>query len=266
MKTILRGILLLLLFVGGWFLLSQIDYMERWGIKKMSEKSEAKLSEFVKENIERTEEVIKDEAIKNKVDSILKKVLRDNHFEDDQVKLMLINKTEVNAFALPSGYIIIHSGLIARCETPEALAGVMAHELGHIKLNHIRKKLIKELGLAVVISSTGGGSGEAARQITKTLSSSAYDRSLEQDADKEAVKYLINAEIDPEPLATFFYLLSADQPDFMSDFAWLSTHPASEDRAEEIITLKNNYEFDGQFKSPLSDAGWQDLQNSLNDL
>ncbi len=178
MKVLGKGLLLVLIFVGGWLLLSQINFREWWGIDKASEKSEERISEFIKENLERTEDIIKDKKVTQKLDSLLERITDRNNLNRNEIKLIILNKPEVNAFALPTDYLVVNSGLIQACESPEALSGVLAHELGHMQLNHVRKKLIKELGLAVLISSTSGGGGEVVRQVTQTLSSTAYDRSF----------------------------------------------------------------------------------------
>ncbi len=262
MKIIGKALALVLFFVGGWLLLGQVNYLEWWGISAVTKNSEEKISEFIKENIERTEDVIKDKEIVQKIDSLLKRIMDSNNMDED-VKLIILDKEAINAFALPTDYLIINSGLIQACESAEALSGVMAHELGHIRLNHVRKKIIKELGVSVLVSSTSGSGGEVARQITKTLSSSAYDRSLEEEADEKAVEYLIKAHINPEPLATFFYLLSTKEPEFISDFEWLSTHPTSEKRAEQIIELMNANGQNKAYNDALSVESWTTLKADL---
>ena len=264
MKVLGKGLLLVLIFVGGWLLLSQINFREWWGIDKASENSEERISEFIKENLERTEDIIKDKKVTQKLDSLLERITDRNNLNRNEIKLIILNKPEVNAFALPTDYLVVNSGLIQACESPEALSGVLAHELGHIQLNHVRKKLIKELGLAVLISSTSGGGGEVVRQVTQTLSSTAYDRSLEEEADEKAISYLLEANIDPEPLAEFFYLLSMKEPDFMPDLAWLSTHPTSEDRAKEIMRLISSAD-KASFTEALSESSWKELQQLLSD-
>ncbi len=70
-----------------------------------------------------------------------------NDIDRDKIKVHLLFKDEVNAFALPDGHLVIFSGLILESENPEELSGVLAHELAHIELNHVMTKLMREVGL-----------------------------------------------------------------------------------------------------------------------
>ncbi|MDZ7607365.1 MAG: M48 family metallopeptidase [Cyclobacteriaceae bacterium] len=131
-----------------------------------------------------------------------------NDIDRDKIKVHLLFKDEVNAFALPDGHLVIFSGLILESENPEELSGVIAHELAHIKLNHVMTKLMREVGLSVLLSMASGGGGDMLRETAKMLSSTAFDRALEKEADIKAVDYLIEANISPEPFATFLLPLS----------------------------------------------------------
>ncbi|RKZ25608.1 peptidase M48, partial [bacterium] len=82
---------------------------------------------------------------------------------------------------------------------------------------------------------TGNNNAETTKGVIKLLSSSAFDRSLEKEADLKAVDLLVNAQIDPEPFANFLYKLADNDPDLMKYLSWISTHPESKERAEEII-------------------------------
>ena len=83
--------------------------------------------------------------------------------------------------------------------------------------------------------STGNGNSEMIKGAVKQLSSSAYDRSLETEADRTAVDYLIRAGIDPEPFANFLYRLSDETKNLPHQIYWISTHPESKERAEKIV-------------------------------
>jgi predicted Zn-dependent protease len=264
MKAVVRLSLLVSGFVLSWFLLAQVDWRERLSIEELSQDSEEKLSEFIKKQIERSEEVIKDKDIIRTIDSLVQIIVSANTIDGEDIKIIVVNNQEVNAFALPKAYMVINSGLIAACKSPEALSGVIAHELSHIQLKHVERKLLKELGVAVLLSSTAGGGAEVMKQVIKTLSGTAYDRSLEQEADESAVRYLINAQIDPEPLAAFFYDLSLSEPDIMSNLEWIATHESSKERAENIVALIENEIFD---KRPvIHPATWAQLQQAINAL
>ena len=125
--------------------------------------------------------------------------------------------------------------MIQDCKKTEALQGVLGHEIAHIEKNHVMKKLSKEIGYSVLLAAAGGSkTGEVTRQIFKTLSSTAYDRKLEKEADITSVNYMIKAKIDPKPMADFMYQMAQDNQS-EKYMEWISDHPDSEERAKYIL-------------------------------
>jgi predicted Zn-dependent protease len=140
----------------------------------------------------------------------------------------------VNAFAMPDNHLVVYSGLIEASKNEQALLGVLGHEMAHIEKNHVMKKLSKEIGFSVLVSMATGANGSQIAKVVNTLTSSAYDRSLEREADMESVRYMLKAKIDPRPFADFMYDLSLDNE--MHKYTYLiTTHPEAEDRAKYIL-------------------------------
>ncbi len=123
------------------------------------------------------------------------------------------------------------------------------------------KKLSKEIGFSVLMSMTGSNA-QVIKEVVHTVSSSAYDRALEQEADLESVNYMLNAEIDPRPFADLMYELSLEQ-EGNSVTEWVSTHPESEDRAEYILNYVKNKKI--KSKKILSEQSWEDFKESIKD-
>jgi predicted Zn-dependent protease len=179
--------------------------------------------------------------------------------------LHIIEKDEINAFALPDGHLVVYSGLILNVDSPEELSGVLSHEIAHIELNHVMKKLVKEVGLSVLISmTTGNGGSKTIHETAKMLSGSAYDRQLEREADNKAVDYLSGANIDPEALADFLYKLSDDGDEVSNYLSWISTHPDSKERAKEIIEISKNR--DRNNRPVLSSKTWNELKVKIKNV
>ncbi len=262
MKIVIRFFLLFIFFISFWFLLSQINWMKILQVEKVTDSTEEKLGEIIRNSIERSEEIIHDKEIRNVIDSIIHKIANRNRIDATELNILIVNNPQVNAFALPDKHLVIFTGLIEACDKPEALSGVVAHELAHIELNHVMKKLVKEIGISVLFSVTSNSGGEVLREVTKALSSTAYDRSLEEEADGIALRYMLNTNIDPEPLANFFYKLSLDEPELASNIQWLSTHPASKGRARKI--LDGIKEGDQSYKSIISNKSWDLLKGKVN--
>lgn len=232
-KVILQGVVLLALFFGLFFGLRQIDFVKVFHIRQTQLNTASKLGDLLWEQVEETEVIIHNDTLQKTLDSLMQPLLEANDIPKDSIRLHLIENDAVNAFAMPNNHLVVYTGLIKACTKQESVQGVLAHEVAHIRKNHVMQKLSKEIGLTVLLGATGNN-GALMREIIKTLSSTAYDRALEKEADLTAVDYMMKAKINPQPLADFMYQLAQERalPD---GFGWISTHPESEDRAAYIL-------------------------------
>ena len=232
-KILFQGLVLLLVLAGGIYLLTRVDWIGLLRIDKATEKLEQQLGDLIWSQ-QGMEELSKDSNFK-RVDSIIRRICAANHIDMKRVKLHLVENGEVNAFALPDYHMVVYSGLLKAVKNDGELAGVLGHELAHMELSHVMKKLGKEVGLSVLISiTTGELGGDAIKEVIGMLSSSAYDRKLEKDADVQAVKYLRKAGIDRNDFANFLDRLGQEEAGVPKELSWLSTHPDSRERAKYI--------------------------------
>ncbi|MDP3915522.1 MAG: M48 family metallopeptidase [Bacteroidota bacterium] len=245
-KILVELIISVLILFGVWVLLSQVDWMTLLKIEQTTKNTEEKVGDLFWKMLKSSETEISSDSIVAPVDSMLTRICTANSIDRKKVKLHLLRKDEINAFALPNNHLVVYSGLIAACENEAELYGVIGHELAHMEKNHVMNKLIKEVGLSVLISmTTGNGNAEVIKEAIKHLSSTAYDRSMETEADLTAADYLMNAGIDPEPFANFLYSLSDETKNLPSQIYWISTHPESKERAEKIIEQIKSKSFPG---------------------
>lgn len=263
MKKILIPLILLpAAFFGLWTGLSRIHWMSLFHLDQLSTSAEKKLGEACWNLYRQGEDEIQDEDIRRTVDSVLRRICEPNRIPMDRIKLHVLNRTDVNAFALPDYHMVIHSALIGSCADEAAFAGVLAHELAHMEKQHVTKKLIKEVGLATLISMTqSGAGGEMIHKAVKTLTSTAYDRSLEEEADLTAVTYLQKAEIETAPFASF--LAGLDASTNRSQYApeWLSTHPDSQKRARYVRDKSKTLRYSS--RRILAPDSWKKLQEEV---
>jgi len=237
MKALFQFLVLVALFFSTWFLLSKIPFVEKLEVSKTSKNLEAQLGDIIYQSISKTEKEETDSLVLTKLNDIKFLLCSKNNIEDTAIKIHLIKSAEINAFALPGGHLVINTALVKDCDSPEELCGVMGHEIAHMQHNHVMKKLLKEVGLAMLTSvASGSGGGEALKQVVKTLSSSAYDRKLESDADKTSVQYMLKADINPQPFADFLFRLSEsiDAKNIPQQLYWISDHPESAARAKVL--------------------------------
>jgi len=257
-KIILQFSAIIVVFLSIWFIINQIQWMTLFKVNEVSRTTERKLGDMYWDMIEKSEKVIKDKDVNPPIDTILTRICNSNHIKKQDIKIHIVENAEVNAFALPNKHLVIYTGLIKSSENESELSGVICHELAHIELKHVMKKLIKEVGLSVLISmTTNNTGGETIRQTTKMLSSSAYDRKLEKEADLKAIEYLTKSGINPLGFADFLNRLAGKEPDAQKYLTWISTHPDSKERADYI---KQSTKSPLTLKLILTPASWTKLK------
>ena len=159
----------------------------------------------------------------------------------------ILTTDEINAFAAPSGFIMVSEGLLRCCRSEDALAAVLAHEIGHVQGSHgLRAIKAGNYTSALTVVGTEGVKnfgGQDVAQLTKafessisditgTLMNSGYARAQEREADEAAVKIMQRAGFDPNALVDMLEQMQKKLKPGGLDFA--KTHPAPADRIKDI--------------------------------
>ena len=263
MKIIVKGFIIIASFFMMWFVLSKIDFRNLFKINEAQNASVKNIGDLIWDQISRNEDFVYNDSIVRILDKLIIPICEKNDIIRDSLKIHIIKKDEVNAFALPNNHLVVYTGLILECKNQAALQGVLGHEIAHIQKNHVMKKLSKEIGLSVLLSATTGGKGgQIISEITKILSSSAYDRTLEKQADMTSVDYLMNANINPEYFADFMFEL-AQQDHTLDQLSWIATHPESEDRANYILGYLKGKKY--KKEATISHQNWEIFKKQIRD-
>ncbi len=154
----------------------------------------------------------------------------------------VVDQQEVNAFAVPGGFIYVNRGLIERAETLSELAGVLGHEIGHVTERHSMEQMAKaqqaNVGLAATCilapSVCNSGLGSTAIQLGAGGVFAKFSRDDEREADRVGIQFVIRAGIDPRGVPAMFRTLLAERqrrPDALEGM--FSTHPLAEDRVAD---------------------------------
>jgi predicted Zn-dependent protease len=143
----------------------------------------------------------------------------------------------VNAFAAPGGYMVVMSGLIERSDGPEELAGVMAHEMGHIVHRHSVKALLRAYGFGLITKLLVGGFSSDVGTVADAgglLLALRHSRDAEREADRTALELLDATGMRADGLARFFGRLLDEQggKDGAQQMGVFSTHPPTKERIE----------------------------------
>jgi Zn-dependent protease with chaperone function len=140
----------------------------------------------------------------------------------------VIATKEINAFALPGGYVFVNAGTIAAARNEGELAGVISHEIAHVALRHptnqVSKAYVAKTGLQIIRKATGADIGQILEQVGgagANLLFLKFGRTAETQADLEGARIMAQAGYDPRDMAGFFELLQSKTgqrtPEFMSD-------------------------------------------------
>ncbi len=154
-------------------------------------------------------------------------------------RVMVVDSPVVNAFAAPAGYIVVFRGLIDKASSGEEVAGVIAHEMGHVIERHGTEALIRQLGMNAILGAMLGdasGVGSTAADIGSQLAALSYGRAAEREADRIGVSMLNRADIRGAGLVAFFQRLGKDSGDDRGVLRYLGTHPPTGERAADIET------------------------------
>ena len=169
----------------------------------------------------------------------------------------VVNTEDVNAFAVPGGYLYVNIGLIRTAENESELAGVIGHEIGHVVGKHGVKQMTRQLGLAAMAQLALGEDQSKLKQMVANLATNGvltkYSRDAEREADIYAVQEMYDAGIDPEGMATFFEKLRRLQKSKPSKFQQMfATHPPTTERVTAVrsqiarLPRKSNLKKDSQ--------------------
>jgi beta-barrel assembly-enhancing protease len=177
----------------------------------------------------------------------------------------VVNSGDVNAFALPGGFIYVNRGLIERSRTLDHFAGVLGHEIGHVVERHSVEQMKKatgtNIGLVVLCTITSiceGAVGQIAVNAAGSAILARYSRNDEAEADSQAVVNVVNAGISPLGIPEFFGVLLRErqrEPGVLDNF--FASHPIEESRVERTRAMIESLDRARVSSLPRDDQGFQ---------
>ena len=208
------------------------------------------------------------------VNEIGQRLARQSHRSNLAWHFTVLDSPEINAFALPGGYVYITRGLMAYLESEADLAGVIGHEIGHVTARHGAQRATRQqtagLGglaatiLGAVLESRGvSGATDLAGSLSQGVAAgyiASYSREQELQADKLGAEYLARVNYDPKNMVDVIRVLKS-QEQFAADTAraegrnppaqagWLASHPSNDKRLQDIVQIA------GQYKGRYGDEG-----------
>lgn len=205
--------------------------------------TEIELGRRLSREIEAEQPVLRDSEIQRYAAEIGRPLVLASHRDRPGIRYrirVLDDPRQVNAFAVPGGFIYLYSGLLLFAENEAEIAGVLAHEIGHVVGRHSANQLATRFGLellaAIALGEEPAHLAEAAADLAGAGGMAAFSRDDEREADRYGVAYTIAAGYDPRGLVTFFTkLIEAESGRRPGGFEKLmSTHPATAERIRDI--------------------------------
>jgi beta-barrel assembly-enhancing protease len=236
---------------------SCVSVRRELGSVLISDKTEYQLGQQVAAQIDSTQKKLANESIQRYVQQIaaplVQRALKDRPGVEYRFTV-LDDPRQINAFAAPGGFLYVYSGLLLAADDEAELAGVLAHEIGHIVGRHSANQLAAQFGIQFLTTiALGEEASQGATEITQIaaqLGSARFSRDDEREADKYGVKYTIDAGYDPEGLLSFFEKLKKLEGGKKSDVdKLLSSHPATDERIRDIEARIVQYQAEGGKKN-----------------
>lgn len=223
-----------------------------------SSSDEAQIGRQIMRDIRNSGQVVEDPLVHEYINEIGNRIAAQTNDGDHEFTFFVIDDSRINAFALPGGYIGVHTGLIEATRSEDELAGVLAHEIAHVTQRHIARAihansrqsiLSTALMLGAMIAGVAGGSpdivqaGIAVAQGTAAQQRINFTRSNEYEADRVAISALADAGFDPYGMASFFEVMSRQTTTAPDERApqFLLTHPVTTARIAEARSRARHY-------------------------
>ena len=175
-------------------------------------------------------------------------------------RIEIANINMVNAVALPGGTVILFKDLIGEAKSPDEMAGVLAHEIGHVRHRDTITALVRQLGLSVVL---GGFNGDIGGAVNGLLAMS-YSRSAESAADRYSIDIMRKSDISPLPTAAFFAKLTklSGGERIERSMSWMASHPVS---AEREAAFRKSAVKGKSYRPSLNAVEWRAVVNACAD-
>jgi predicted Zn-dependent protease len=214
----------------------------------LTDKQEREIARSIMRDIYSSPLYLSDAEIETYLNNLGSRLAAESSASGRTLTFFTISDPSINAFALPGGYIGVHTGLIQSAENESELAGVLAHEIAHISQEHLTRMIAQQnrnylptlaaIAVAILAGRSNANVGSAALATTQALSLQNqlnFTRENEREADRIGLDILTGAGFDPRGLSSFFNrlqranrLYDSNAPDY------LRTHPLDSQRIADL--------------------------------
>ncbi len=216
----------------------------------LSEKDEIELGRLSAGEIEKTILMVEDPEVVGYIDRLGQSLVKNSTRKTITYTFKVVDSPEINAFALPGGFIYVNRGLIEAADTEDELAGVLAHEIGHVVARHGADQAMRaglaQTGLGALGSILGRGSSSSIGKMAGEMVASGvfmrFSRQAEREADRLGARMVYDTRMQPAGMVSFFEKLAGMQktePNAVLKF--FSSHPSPVERSDNVAALIAGY-------------------------
>ncbi len=224
----------------------------------LSKSDEARLGRAIMAQIRQSGSVVEDPIVTEYINEVGSRIVANVNDGTQSFKFFVIDDPNINAFALPGGFIGVHTGLLEATRNEDELAGVLAHEVAHVTQRHIARAIhasqrqsimTTAIMLGAILAGVVSGDADAAQagmvvaQGTAAQQQINFTRSNEYEADRIGIRAMGDAGFDPHGMATFFEVMSRQSPADLDMRVpeFLRTHPVTTQRIAEARNRARDY-------------------------
>lgn len=193
-------------------------------------------------------------------DAALAKLVKQLDPDNPPTKVAIANIDMVNAVALPGGQVLVFDGLVQESTDPDELAGVIGHEIGHVRERHVMQALLRQFGLSILLGGVNSDIGNTLFGLTAM----SYSRDAEREADVFSRAQMARSNISPASTADFFADLAKEQGDDGGPGlgSWIASHPMPKERED---AFRNAVVKGKAYRPSLSRADYTAIREACTD-
>jgi predicted Zn-dependent protease len=253
------------------------DAMVKTAARAVPVELEVQLGDKLFEQMMLSEHLVTDEEISARLAMITDPLVAGISDKRHPLKFHIVENATLNAFAMPGGNVILHSGLLLKAGSPEEVAGVLAHEIAHVQQRHGIRGILSSAGLFMIVQSLLGDVTGLVAVLTDNgsfLLSRRFSRDFEREADDCGWAYLLAADIRPEGMIRFFQRMREEEKLMLEKLKDVvpvevdggalqlaSTHPATGERIDALQSKLKDLPANKKFRT--FDLNFADFQNRL---
>lgn len=210
-----------------------LPYMARLAAQRVPPDWEEKLGRATMKEMTRVNGICRDPAVNEPLERIVRRL--ESRIETaHRFQVFVSGNREINASALPGGFVVVNRGLLENTRAPEELAAVLGHELTHVAERHSTQTLIRSLGVWAALSMFLGNMQGTLTRLAGALSDLSFSRQQEQEADAGAMQLFEELKLDPRAMVEVFRMLESKGGDTPEAARYFSSHPSLRERLARI--------------------------------